>query len=865
MQVVRDGHEQTVSVFDVVVGDLFIVKAGELLPCDGLLLRGSGLKCDESAMTGESLEVSKSVGGEGHSGPYLTAGAQVTAGAGAMLVLTVGSHTSLGKIISDLEDAEPPPTPLQEKLEAMAKNIGLVGIAGGIAIFVVLLAAFLAHAEGNYHGAFGAILSFFIIGITIVVVAVPEGLPLAVMIALAYSMRQMIKDMVLVRELNACETMGSVTTICSDKTGTLTENRMTVIKVWLGGQLHADALPSAAQVGGEPRVNELARAIPLNSDAMVTYEAQEHGGTKVVVAGNKSEGALLHMLRSSLGVDFLAVRSKAGRFVFRENFSSARKRMTTVFRDAASGDLDVYCKGASEMVLALCTSFRGADGAAVPLDAARREELLGVIETLAAQGLRTFAVAARRLPAAAAPCADDAEPEALQAAWGRSLEAVEGELTLLLVAGIADPVRAAVPGAVAQCKAAGIKVRMVTGDNLVTAKFIARECGILVGGECVEGRTWREMTDAQRAELAPRLDVMARAVPQDKLLLVEALKALGQTVAVTGDGTNDAPALRAAHVGCAMGIAGTEVAKEAGKMIILDDNFASIVTAVIWGRSVLENIRKFLVFQLTINLVAGLLTFAMACVIASEQKDKSKPDNEDVGKPEFPLSAVQLLWINLLMDSFAALMLATEPPDPELMAMPPQDKTRPLMTRTMIKSVVVHACYQLALLLGLSLTSTGPQLFDVHEAEGLGGREHYTCIFNTFVFLQLFNLFNCRRIHDQWDIFRGFHKSHLGMGVLALIVVLQIVLIEVGGDAFQTTPLTGPQWGISIGLGLTSIPLGWVCRLIPIRSEDDEDKKKLLRSGSVKPAELEACCSAGEAATVSVGVPPPPAASASAK
>jgi calcium-translocating P-type ATPase len=545
-----------------------------------------------------------------------------------MIVLTVGPHTSFGKIITDLEDAEPPPTPLQEKLETLAKMIGLVGVAGGVLIFLVLLIAYLIHAKGNYHGAFGSILSYFIIGITIIVVAVPEGLPLAVMIALAYSMRQMIKDKVLVRELNACETMGSVTTICSDKTGTLTENRMTVIKAWVGGVSYFDALPNAEQVGGAPRVDELARAIALNSDAMVTYEAQEHGGRKIVVAGNKSEGALLHFLGSCLSVDFDAVRSKFGHPLFRENFSSARKRMTSVFRDAASGDLNVYCKGASEMVLALCSNFRVADGTTLPLDAARREEILGVIEALAAQGLRTFAVAVRRLPAAAAPCADDAAVEALQAAWEKVLETdVERELTLLLVAGIADPVRAAVPGAVASCKAAGIKVRMVTGDNLVTAKYIAAQCGIMMGGECIEGRAWREMTDAQRADLAPRLDVMARAVPQDKLLLVEALKALGQTVAVTGDGTNDAPALRAAHVGCAMGIAGTEVAKEAGKMIILDDNFASIVTAVVWGRSVLENIRKFLVFQLTINLVAGLLTFAMAIEISTHEPGKEAKES----------------------------------------------------------------------------------------------------------------------------------------------------------------------------------------------------------------------------------------------
>ena len=504
VQVVRDGREQTVSVFDVVVGDLFVIKAGELLPCDGLLLTGSGLKCDESAMTGESLEVPKSVNGEGHNGPYMTAGAQVTAGAGAMVVLTVGERTSFGKIIKNLETAEPPPTPLQEKLEAMASQIGLMGIGGGIGIFLVLLIAFLVNAHGNYGNAFGPILSFFIIGITIVVVAVPEGLPLAVMIALAYSMRQMIKDMVLVRELNACETMGSVTTICSDKTGTLTENRMTVIKLWFGGNLHSDSLPQPAQIGGAPRVDEIARAISLNSDAMVTYEAQDHGSTsKVVVAGNKSEGALLHMLKVSFGVDYNDVRKLNGRFLFRENFSSARKRMTTVFNGSSGGDYDVFCKGASEMVLTLCTNYRTSDGSLVEIDAAKRGELQGVIDSLAAQGLRTFAVAVRTLPQAAAPCKDSTEAEALQTAWNGALDVVESGLTLLLLAGIADPVRAAVPAAVAQCKLAGIKVRMVTGDNLSTAKFIAAQCGILEGGECIEGRAWREMTDAQRAELVP--------------------------------------------------------------------------------------------------------------------------------------------------------------------------------------------------------------------------------------------------------------------------------------------------------------------------------------------------------------------------
>ena len=418
------------------------------------------------------------------------------------------------------------------------------------------------------------------------VVAVPEGLPLAVMIALAYSMRQMIRDSVLVRELAACETMGSVTTICSDKTGTLTENRMTVVAAWLfgrGGDLDAGGGFSAADLGATAEAARrnaalLTRAIALNSDAQLNDEARSPAAA---VAGSKTEGALLAFL-ARCGADYRAARAAGGAPLFRENFSSTRKRMTTVYAggageggaggggerdagDAGEGERDVYCKGASEVVLALCTRVGTAEGGDAPLNERTRAELDALITAFARRGLRTMAVAFRRMPpAAGAPAPGDDD------AWGRSLGGVEAGLTLLMIAGITDPVRAAVPAAVRQCGAAGIRVRMVTGDNLETAKAIARQCGIVgaAGGTCVEGREWREMNDARRAELAPRLDVMARAAPSDKLLLVETLKALGQTVAVTGDGTNDAPALRAAHVGCAMGIAGTEVAKEAGKMII---------------------------------------------------------------------------------------------------------------------------------------------------------------------------------------------------------------------------------------------------------------------------------------------------------
>ena len=860
--VIRDNQEVPISIYDVAVGDVFIIKTGEILPVDGILLKGSsGIKCDESAMTGESLEISKAPGA------FMFSGGQVTSGAGRMLVLTTGVNTSYGQIVIALQDAEPPPTPLQEKLEEMAAFIGYLGLTAGVLIFLVLLIAYLVKGNGSYPEPGGSIMSFFIIGIVIIVVAVPEGLPLAVMLALAYTMKQMIKDMVLVRDLKACETMGSATTICSDKTGTLTENRMTVIKGFFMGQTFNDSLPvSDAAIGGSDRSSELAKCICLNSDAGI--EGREGDGKKLIVHGNKTEGALLLLLRKSFSIEYDTVRRANGKYLFRENFSSARKRMTTMHAPSAgSSDYSVYCKGASEAVLALCTKYMLSTGEVVALDDAKKTELEKLIITYAERGLRTLTLASKKiassdlpssiqsallLKSSGTPESEDDIGKQRSDAWEESIHngSIEKDMVLLSIVGIADPVRAAVPDAVARCKSAGIKVRMVTGDNLITAKFIAEECGIIehssVTSSCIEGSTWREMTDEQRKEFAPKLDVMARAIPTDKLLLVETLKSLGETVAVTGDGTNDAPALRAAHVGCAMGIAGTEVAKEAGKMIILDDNFASIVTAVIWGRSVLENIRKFLVFQLTINVVAGGVTFVMACVNAA------KPISAE--HPNFPLTAIQLLWINMLMDSLAALMLATEPPDAELMKMPPQDKSKPLLSKTMNKYIFIHSAYQIILLLCLSTQDGALTLFRVNPASkyghssALGEREHFTNIFNTFVWLQIFNLFNARRIHDQWDIFRGIDKSTTAMTILVLIIIGQVLIIEVGGDAFKTTSLTGAQWGINIALGATSIPIGWLCRLIPYQSEDDHvayetknvvatQNKLLLRSVDESPSQ----------------------------
>lgn len=869
--VIRDGAEKSVSIYDVVVGDIYVIKTGEILPVDGLFLSGNGIKCDESAMTGESFEINKSI-----EAPFFFGGSQVTAGAGSMLVLTTGLDTTYGQIVKALEIMDPSPTPLQEKLEKMATQIGYFGLGGGLLIFIVLTCTYLGRFHPDYPDAFESILSFFIIGITIIVVAVPEGLPLAVTLTLVYSMKKMIKDHVLVRELNACETMGSATTICSDKTGTLTENRMTVVKGYFYGHLY-DTLPTLQDIGGTTHRDLLARAIALNSDASVNYIMSDKATSGVEVEtiefeGNKTEGGLLHMLRAAFNLNYDYIRATGGNFVYRENFNSATKRMCTIYSPDSpatsnaqlktieeggilssdpnaraqaatssgfrgSGKYVVYSKGASEMILAECTKLMKADGTVKAIDEVERAQLLTMIEALASRGLRTLGIAYRHLEPSEVPAGAESQSQSVrEGAWEAAVaeNKVETKLTLLAIAAIKDPVRAAVPHAVAQCKSAGIKVRMVTGDNLLTARFIAEECGIYTGGLYMEGKEWREMTDEQRADCVMNLEVLARAIPSDKLLLVNTLKEMGQTVAVTGDGTNDAPALKAAHIGCAMGIAGTEVAKEAGKMIIMDDNFASIVVAVIWGRSVLENIRKFLVFQLTINLVAGLLTFIMACYHKGEVA-------------EFPLSAIQLLWINLLMDSFAALMLATEPPDPELMRMKPQDKTMPLLSKTMIKYVVVHSVYQVAMLLWMTLSTAGTKLFLLPDWE-MGHRHHYTCIFNTFVWFQLFNLFNARRIHDQYDLLKNFSKSALAHCMIGLIIVLQIILVELGGDAFRTTGLNVEQWFICIAIGATSIPIGYLCRIIPYRDDimfhkDNTDDKASALDKSAGLVEAEATSS----------------------
>lgn len=896
VQVVRGGREQRISVYEVVVGDLIKLSPGDSIPCDGILVEGEDIEVDQSKMTGESEPVMKSALAGGDA--TMLGSCVLLESTGAMLASAVGTATEIGQTVRTVETEEVTNTPLQDRLEDLAGQIGRLGTAAGALTATVLMVLFVAQhwstwavdvraaseSGGLLAGAAALpwaiilrhLTAYLIVAVTIIVVAVPEGLPLAVTISLAYSMRKMMKDNNLVRQLQACETMGSVTVICSDKTGTLTENRMKVVEAHAFGKtvqlgsaamqaaaaaavkqhsavaaavLSGDASavaglqhPLGAAISNQGAALRLAKAIALNSTADLDVTP-----ARVEYIRNPSECALLLMTAVELGLSYAEVRSAAGAYLARRQFKKETKFMTSVYEQdssggsagssAGSGGPILYSKGAPEMVLARCSALQLPDGTAQALSGEMRSTLEANVEHMASRGLRIIAVSYRRLPSSFgggryAPSGNArglaGAKEAWQAAFSQLDNEVEADMVLLGLFGIEDPLREGVPEAITQCQQSGIRVIMVTGDHRKTAESIARQAGILksaqqagsgagsssssssapAAGLIMEGEQFRGLDEAQRQAACRRLAVLARSSPTDKHLLVDTLKSMGEVVGVTGDGTNDAPALRAADVGLAMGIAGTDMAKEASDIIIMDDRFSSIVASVRWGRSIKENIRKFLGFQLTINIVALTLTFITACSNGGSTE-------------EFPLKPVQLLWVNLIMDSFAALALATEPPSEKLMQYPPQGKEEPLITPTMFKNMLGHAAFQTALLLWLSRAQSGAAFFGPGIV--LGSEENLTLIFNTFIFLQIFNLFNCRAVRDEWNILAGFGESLIGQLVLIVILVTQVALVQLGGSIFQTVPLSAHQWLLCIGLGFFSIPVGYLLKLLPLAEDQLRD------------------------------------------
>ncbi|KAL4925838.1 putative P-type calcium ATPase [Aspergillus undulatus] len=844
LKVIRSGKMTEISVHDLLVGDIMHLEPGDLVPVDGIYISGHNVKCDESSATGESDVLRKSPAQEVYGAiqrhenlakqdPFIVSGAKVSEGVGTFLVTGVGVNSTYGKTMMSLQD-EGQTTPLQTKLNVLAEYIAKLGLAAGLLLFVVLFIKFLAQLKnlGSADDKGQAFLQIFIVAVTVIVVAVPEGLPLAVTLALAFATTRMLKDNNLVRLLRACETMGNATTICSDKTGTLTENKMTAVAATLGtrtkfgGKSQASAPASNSPTHGneqqtadsanalspseftsslsKPAKELLVDSIVLNSTA---FEGEQEGAT--VFIGSKTETALLGFARTYLGLGSLSEARDNASVAQMMPFDSGRKCMAVVIKIDNGKKYRMLVKGASEVLLAKSTRIVKDPTQSLeegPLSDKDRSKLNNVINNYATQSLRTIGLVYRDFtewPPRGAPTQEEDRSLA-------SFDHIFKDMVMFGVFGIQDPLRAGVTDSVRQCQRAGVFVRMVTGDNIVTAKAIAQECGIFTpGGVAIEGPKFRKLSDRQMTQIIPRLQVLARSSPDDKKILVSHLKKLGETVAATGDGTNDAQALKTADVGFSMGITGTEVAKEASDIILMDDNFASIVKAMAWGRTVNDAVKKFLQFQITVNITAVLLTFVSA--VASS-------DEESV------LTAVQLLWVNLIMDTFAALALATDPPSPSILNRRPEPKSAPLISLTMWKMIIGQSIYQLVvtLILNFAGRSLLKSLIDF-ENDANANTVLTTVVFNTFVWQQIFNQWNSRRLDNGLNIFDGVFRNWWFIGIQFIITGGQVLIVFVGGHAFSVTRLDGPQWAVCLILGVISLPVAVIIRCIP-----DEFLRKLV-------------------------------------
>ncbi|RHY86629.1 hypothetical protein DYB37_007959, partial [Aphanomyces astaci] len=884
VKVLRAGNYDQVPVADINVGDIVVLESGDKVPADAVFLRGQDVKCNESSLTGEPDEVTKGVTKD----PFLLSGCLLASGRCEVIITAIGSDSRWGRIKAKLV-REHRATPLMEKLDDMVKIIGYGGMGCAIATMIAMVSIYATTSPELRKGrllvlmesVMGAIsrrhffwlgtwvhklLDTFIIGVTIVVVAIPEGLPLAVTISLSYSTKKMLNDHNLIRVLAACETMGNCTSICSDKTGTLTENRMTVVELWTQGKHYDEPSMRNHPIKFDARYFDMvATAVCANSTAQLL----EKGGPQdmPIVQGNKTEGAMLLWLRNQ-GVVYKQVRDAAFRPQTGDrmySFSSERKSMSTIVR-VHDGGFRLYSKGAAEIILSRCTHVLKANGTVGVLNTVTNDDIHDTIVGMAKMCLRTMCVAYR-----------DFSADELPADLSTLDNPPEGSMVCCAIFGIMDPLRADVAESVQTCQRAGITVRMVTGDNIHTARAIAKQCGILTtDGVALEGPVFREMPKDQLQALLPKLQVLARSSPDDKHMLVTMLRARQEVVGVTGDGTNDAPALRAADVGLAMGIAGTDLAKEAagtcgiyiyivmlGKcpmgdsvdIIIMDDRFASIKQSVLWGRCVYDNIRKFVQFQLTVNVVALSLTFLGA-----------------LAGFDPPLNAVMMLWVNLIMDTMGALALGTEVPKPELLLRRPYKKDASLVSRIMVKHIIIQSTFQLTTL--LMLLFLGPGWLDVPNGNAcisttyawiddianvaapepcvllqnhstcwslncsayvplyptfnqsramppnvplaclksprcdVYDYRHFTFLFNVFVFAQVFNEINARSVTNDWRVLHGFFSNTMFLFILAMTVVFQVVIVEFGGDFTKTSSLDGTLWVYSVAIGVITLPLG---------------------------------------------------------
>lgn len=743
--VIRNGKIHEIPRKDIVVGDIVILNTGEEVPADGTLLEAVSLQINESSLTGE-LMVNKTVD-EAHFDEEATypsntvmRGTTVTDGHGIMRVDKVGDATEIGKVARQATEQSEEQTPLNIQLTKLANLIGKAGFTIAALTFIIftskdLYAYFTSGAyTGDWHSWLAIariVLKYFMMAVTLIVVAVPEGLPMSVTLSLALNMRRMLKTNNLVRKMHACETMGAITVICTDKTGTLTQNLMQVYE---------------AQVDNS-QPDLVAEGIAVNSTAFLEEKA---AGEKPSGVGNPTEIALLLWLNGQ-GKDYMSLRTQA-KVVNQLTFSTERKYMATLVDSPVRQKRILYIKGAPEIVMSKCS---------LPADTIARynEQLLAYQN----KAMRTLGIAYREI----------AEGESSDCATLVN----EGGLTFQGIFAISDPIRPDVPDAVKKCQSAGIGVKIVTGDTPGTATEIARQIGLWQPEDTernrITGVEFAALSDEEALDRVLDLKVMSRARPMDKQRLVQLLQQKGAVVAVTGDGTNDAPALNHAQVGLSMGT-GTSVAKEASDITLLDDSFHSIATAVMWGRSLYKNIQRFIVFQLTINVVA-LLSVLLGAFFGTE----------------LPLTVTQMLWVNLIMDTFAAMALASISPSMDVMNEKPRKRTDFIITPAMRNNILGVGLGFLVILMGLlAYFKTLPGGMDVH---------HLTVFFTIFVMLQFWNLFNASVFGTNHSIFKD--ASHaLGMLSVALIILVgQFLIVTFGGKVFRTEPLPLMEWLYIIG------------------------------------------------------------------
>lgn len=728
----RNGKLEKIKQSELVAGDVVFFETGDKIPVDCRLLQCENFTVDESPLTGESHPVRKNADevykdkqvplAERKNMVY--GGCYVTSGNASAVVVAVGDGTEIGQIAKSLSGMKTQLTPLQQKLDKLGKVITLIGALAAVTVFCIRLVMLFVTRSVS----FDSVQEIFITSIVLIVASVPEGLPTIVAVSLALNVIKMAKQNALVKKMVACETVGCISVICSDKTGTLTENKMTVGGVYQNGKLLSPERVTNAF---------LLHNFALNATANLS--ADENG--KETFVGNPTECALLKAYGAAASVPYDALRLNT-QTVWRYAFSSEEKKMTTVVRQ--EGKLLALTKGAPEKVLALCE-----------MSSAQKHDVEKELAVYEAQAKRVIAFCHAVLPAA---------PD-----FERERARVERDMVFDGFAVISDPVRKEVYAAVEKCRAAGVGIKMLTGDNAVTARAIATELQIVQDeGQVFTAAQIEEMTDAELYRRLPDIRVVARSTPQTKLRIVNALMAMGEVVAVTGDGINDAPAIKNADIGIAMGITGTEVSKEASDIVLLDDSFSTIVKSVQWGRGIYENFQRFILFQLTVNISAVLLTVIFSLIPGGEA----------------PFNALELLWVNLIMDGPPALSLGLEAGGPELMQRKPIRRNSGIVTKTMLARILLNGLFITGMLLAQALVNF------LHVA---GGMEK-SVMFTSFVLFQLFNAVNARELGSR-SVFLGLRRNRIMWIVMAVTFGLQILITQFGTVVFDVAPLDLVTWG----------------------------------------------------------------------